>query len=206
VSKITQIKPQRRPGRVNIFLDGQFSFSLDLENLGKSGLKVDQEVSEKRIETIIKEGELAKTNSRLLKFLGFRPRSEKEILLWFKRKEIGEQTQKLLLEKLKKQGFVNDEEFAKWWIEQRTNFRASGLKAIKIELLQKGIERKLIEKIASELNLESSQEQLAEKAALRKMKTLENFSPQEKKKKLMSFLGRRGFSWEVIKKTLGKLL
>lgn len=200
--KITQIKPQKRQGRVNIFLDGQFSFSLDLENLAKSGLKVDQEVSEKRIETIIKEGELTKTNSRLLNFLGFRPRSEKEIFFWFKRKEIGEQTQRLLLEKLKKQGFINDEEFARWWVEQRTNFRPQGLRAIKIELLQKGIERKLIEKIVNDLNIGPSQVELAERAALRKMKTLKNLSPQEKREKLFGFLRRRGFDWETIRKVL----
>ncbi|MCL4387349.1 hypothetical protein M1307_03060, partial [Patescibacteria group bacterium] len=55
---ITSIKPQRNGKRVNIYLDEEFGFGLDLGNFMKLGLKVEQKISEEDIEKIIKKAEL----------------------------------------------------------------------------------------------------------------------------------------------------
>ena len=200
--QVTDIRPQKRQKRVNIFLDGKFSFGLDLETLAKTGLKVGQEVSEKKVEEIIREGEFAKIYNRVLKFLSYRPRCEKELSDWFKRKGVGERTKNLVLRKLKKLNLLDDKNFAKWWIEQRISFRPRGARLIKLELLKKGISREAIERLFEEINIDFSEEKRAKKAAEKKFKSLKNLTRPKQKEKLSQFLLRRGFSWETIRKVL----
>jgi regulatory protein len=98
--QITDIKPQKRPGRFNIYLDGHYAFAVSAESLVKAGLTINQEISSETVEKLIKDDEFGKTFDNSLKFMSFRPRSEKELQNWFKRKEVGEETQKLVVKKL----------------------------------------------------------------------------------------------------------
>ena len=52
----------------------------------KLGLKVEQELTEEEVEKIVKKAEFQKTLDKLLKFATLRPRSEKEIKDWLKKK------------------------------------------------------------------------------------------------------------------------
>lgn len=139
----------------------------------------------------------------VLKFYSIRPRSKKELLDWFKRKEVGEETQKFIREKLEKLGFVNDVEFARWWVEQRTSYRHSGFRLIKMELRQKGISDEIISDIESQVSniseLESARKIVAKKLKSQKAFTL---SKAEGRNTLTGLLARRGFSWEIIKEVL----
>lgn len=199
---ITDIKPQKNKNRFNIYLDGQFAFGLPAETLVKAGLKIDQEISEEKIEKLIKEDDFVKVHNRVLKFLSFRPRSEKELQDWFKKKNVGEETQKLVYQKLKHLGYLNDEEFAKWWIEQRTTFRPSGARLIALELHQKGVSKDLIVKLLDGDITKDTELEMAKRVVEKKLKTLGHLPPGEIKQKLTAALARRGFSWETIKKVL----
>lgn len=82
---ITSIKPQRSKKRANIYLDGKFGFGIDLENLAKLKLRMGTELTETKIEEIIKKANFQKTLDKLLKYATLRPRSEKEIGDWYRR-------------------------------------------------------------------------------------------------------------------------
>lgn len=203
---ITDIRPQKkhRTGepRFNIYLDGQFYFALSAEALVKSGLKTDQILSQEQIEKLIKKNEFIKVYDLVLRFLSFRPRSEKELQDWFKKKEVGEETQKMVRGKLEHLGYINDEEFAKWWIEQRTNFRPMGKRAIEMELRQKGIPESLITNYKLQITNEFS---LAKKAAEKKVKLWQKLPSIQFRQKITAFLFRRGFSWETIEQMIDEL-
>jgi regulatory protein len=77
--QVSDIKPQKNKKRVNIYLDGKFAFGIDLDNLVKLDLKVEQELSDEEVADIIKKAEFQKTLDKLLRFATLRPRSEKEI-------------------------------------------------------------------------------------------------------------------------------
>ena len=79
MSEVTSIEPQKKKERFNIFVDGKFAFGLDAETVVKSGLKIGQEISEKEIEKLVFENEIKKLMEKALRFLAFRPRSEKEV-------------------------------------------------------------------------------------------------------------------------------
>src|SRR5690349_10091607 len=87
--------------------------------------------------------------NRTLKFLSFRPRSEKEVLDYLTKPRFGkygkrepysdEKTADIIIKKLKEYRFINDLEFAKWFIENRKK----GSRLIKVELSQKGIDKNI---------------------------------------------------------------
>ena len=120
---ITSIKQQKNKNRVNVYLDDKFGFGIDLDNFVLLHLKVDQELTEEEIEEIVKKAEFQKTYDKLLRFAMVRPRSEREITDYFRRKKVHDSLHKKLLEKLKHLDLIDDAKFAKWWIDQRANFK-----------------------------------------------------------------------------------
>ena len=203
--QITKISPQKKRKRVNIFIDEKFAFGLDLETLSKYNLQVDQEISQKEIKEIIKEEELLKAYDKALRFLSFRPRSEKEIKDYLKKKKIGEETQKMVLKKLKKANFLDDREFTLWWIEQRMTFRPSGKRLLEYELRKKGVDKEIIEEFFATGLYPSFEFKMALKAAKKKFSSYQKLPGFEFRKKITAFLARRGFSWEVIKEVIESL-
>lgn len=205
--QITDIKPQKRQKRFNVFVDGKFAFGLDADTLVKSGLKINQEIFPETIEKLIKENEFGKVYERVLKFLSYRPRSEKELKDWFVKKQVGDELQKMISQKLKDLGYLNDEEFARWWVEQRMSFRPAGKRLLAMELRQKGISSEIINQQFSNLAIKQFSEiELAQKVAEKKFKSLKHLSGLELRQKLAATLARRGFNWETIKEVLNSVL
>lgn len=198
--QVTDIKPQKRQNRFNIYIDGKFSFGLDAEQLVKSRLKIGELISQEKIEELIRNSEFQKIYDRSLKFLSYRPRSEKELSDWFMRKEVGEETKTLVLSKLKQQGFINDQEFARWWVEQRMSFHPTGTRLLKLELVKKGIPRGIIqEQLEQIIDDPDAVKVQAKKLIEKKMKIWQDLPEQELRQKLYGVLVRKGFPWDVVK-------
>lgn len=141
-----------------------------------------------------------------LRFLSFRPRSEKEIRDNFKRKKVGSQIIEKIVAKLKEQRFLNDEEFVKWWIEQRTAFKPRGLRLTKMELLSKGISNEIIDKMIYDLRFKNYDLERAKTLVEKRIERFRNLPKQDVYQKLGSYLARRGFAWETIKQSIDEAM
>ncbi len=199
---VTAIRPQKNKKRVNIYLDGKFGFGIDLENFVKIGLKVEQELSDKEVEEIVKKAEFQKTLDKLLRFATLRPRSEKEIKDWFKRRKIYESLHDELFNRLNRLDLIDDTKFAQWWVEQRSSFRPRGKRALEMELRMKGIKKEMIGQVLS--NLKVDEEKVARELLNKKSYKWKNLPKREARAKMSAFLARKGFNWEIIEKVLGK--
>ena len=197
---ITAIKPQKNNKRLNIYLDGKFGFGIDLENFVKLKLKVEQELEDKQIEEIVKKAEFQKTFEKILRFVTLRPRSEKEISNWLRRKKIHESLHKDLFIRLNRLDLVNDRKFAEWWIGQRQAFRPRGVRALTMELRQKGIKKEVIGEVLAETTIDEFQ--IAKKLLERRSYKWKNLPEPEAKRKMSQFLAGKGFGWEVISKLI----
>jgi regulatory protein len=197
---ITSIKQQKNKNRVNVYLDNKFGFGIDLDNFVLLGLKVDQELTDEEIEKVIKKAEFQKTYDKLLRFAMTRPRSEKEVFDWFRRKEVHESLHNDLLKKLKSLNLLNDLEFAKWWVDQRIQFKSKSKRVIQIELRQKGIKKEIIDEVLEEVPID--EEKLAKELIAKKMYKWEKLEPRLKKQKMSQYLAGKGFSWGIIEKAL----
>lgn len=203
VPQITRIKPQKNKKRVNIYLDGKFGFGLDADNFLKAGLKVGQNLTQKQIDDLIFKNEFQKLLNRALRLISRRPRSEKEVRDYLRRKKSPPELIEKVIKKLKQLKQVNDLEFARWWVEQRSTFRPRGKFGLTMELRQKGVNEKIIKQVINEKVKELP---LAQKLAQKKFKAYKNLPREERYQKMSAFLARRGFSWEIIKKVVAKFL
>ena len=77
--RITNLKQGvKNPERVNVFVDGVFSFSLDVAQVVDFKLKVGQEISEEKLAELKKASEFGKMYQRTLEWVLIRPRSVRE--------------------------------------------------------------------------------------------------------------------------------
>ncbi len=200
MAKITGIVAQKRKGRVNVFVDGSFGFSVSKTALSDLNLYKGRELSSREIAEIKTEDDILKCLDKAYRLLSFRPRSEEEMAGRLSEK-FGPKTTEAALKKLKKKGYIDDRKFVRFWIENRKKDR--GPRALRSELIQKKVSRELIDEALRELEPElffESAKRLAEsKPGARSL------SKKEAYKKIAPYLDRRGYSWEVIKKVINDL-
>jgi regulatory protein len=142
-----------------------------------------------------------KLYNQTLRFLSYRVRSEKEVRDNLKKKKAPQDVIEKIIAKLKKYKFINDEEFAKLWIEGRLRSKPRSLRLIKIELKQKGIDsdlmNNLIESDSGENDFKS-----AKKLAEKRIGRLKGLPRQEVYQKLGRYLASKGYDWDTVKKAI----
>jgi regulatory protein len=152
--------------------------------------------------------EFEKYLNKALHFLSFRPRSEKEVRDSLIKKKAPQEIVERIINSLKEQKFINDEEFASWFIENRLRFRPKSLRIIKLELKQKGIEMDMIDSAVLEIqNNDVADVKVNDLDSAKKLvtKRINKYKGQDKQiiyQKLGAYLARRGFNWDTIKKSI----
>ena len=217
--KITQVERQKKNSkRFNIYLDGKFSFGADEDSVVDHRLIVGKELSDEDLERILFATEVGKLMDRMYGLFSVRMRSEKEVRdylrqLNFKRKlkdieELPEIVVEALIQRLKDKDLLNDERFANEWIHARRVSKQKGMQAIMAELYQKGIARDIIVKAFEDADdgNEGSEESLAMKALEKKVKTPSVLEDVKEKQRIVGFLMRKGFSYDVARSVIEKYL
>jgi len=202
--RITKIETQKKnPKRRSVFLEGKFAFGLDEEVLYKYGLKEGEEVDQRKIEQIIQSEAKKEAKDIALKFLSYRMRSEKEVRDKLKNKEFVKDIIDEVIEDLKRVNLVDDYEFASAWIRDRISNNPRGKALLKQELYKKGIKEETIKKVLREYFKDEDEElNLAKKLLEKRKKRYENLEKKVAKRRMMSFLLRRGFSYDIVKQVL----
>lgn len=199
---ITAIKQQKNKNRVNVYLDDRFGFGIDLDNFVLLRLKVNQELTEAEIEKVVKKAEFQKTLDKLLRFATLRPRSEKEIGDYFRRKKVHESLHEELFDRLIRLELVNDEKFAVWWVDQRQAFRPKPKRIMIQELRIKGIAKEIIDKILGETKVD--EEKMARELIEKKAYKWKDLPARLARQKMSQYLAGKGFGWDVIEKVASK--
>mgnify|MGYP001607637854 FL=1 len=117
-------------------------------------------------------------------------------------KKHDEQEIDAVVEKLKAIKQIDDEDFCRWFIDQRTTFRPKGERALKYELARKGISKDTISSVFETREEPISDFELALRITVKKFG--EDIKPEEKPR-FQRFLASRGFSYDVIKEVWNKI-
>jgi regulatory protein len=136
-----------------------------------------------------------------LRFLGHRQRSVSEIHRHLRGKKFDDEAIADAIDKLRAQRYVDDEAFARYWLEQRERFRPRGDRGIRMELAQKGVSRDVIDVVLGERAPDADIEQ-AKKALTRMMSRWAALTPMERKRKIHTFLAARGFGYGTIEEVI----
>lgn len=190
MKKITGIEAQKDPNRVNIFLDGQFAFGLAATVA--AWLRIGQQLDEIDIQRLRSEDDRERATQRALNFLSYRDRSEKEVVLNLSKAGFSTEVIENVLGRLAELSLIDDRKFAKLWIENRSEFRPRGKRALAYELRQKGIAQVVIDE---SLGGSVDEDELALRAARKYYLKLFSLPRVEFKQKLIGYLARRGFNY-----------
>jgi regulatory protein len=129
-----------------------------------------------------------------IRFVSFRPRSEKELRDFLTKKLTkwavsGEVLLEKVIARMGELGYVDDEKFAAWWVDQRTSFKPKGNRLIKMELSAKGVPVAIISSILASRGSESLVEAAKRAVGRKRFKTPQHF---------YNYLARRGFDADTI--------
>lgn len=198
--KITTLKFQERnKERVNVYLDGRYAFSL--QAILAARLHKGQTLSEEEIEGLLQEDAFQKTYDKALNFLTYRPRSRAEVRRYLERKRVSPEVSQRVEERLIRAGLLDDEAFARFWVENREAFKPRGRYRLRQELRQKGLDAQVIAQAVQEVD----EEQGAYRAAEGRARRYAHLDRREFRRKLGSFLQRRGFSYEIVNDVVERL-
>jgi regulatory protein len=190
--KITDLKTQKRnKERVNVYLDGRYGFSLAIHLAVP--LRRGQELSDQQIAELKEEDEFYKAYERISKFIAHRPRSEAEVRRRMERQEVPPDVAERVIERLSDLDLLDDAEFARLWVENRETFRPRSRRMLRYELRQKGVSERVIDRALEQVDEEAG----ARRLALKKGQRLSHLDRSDFRRKLLGYLTRRGFSYEL---------
>ena len=136
-------------------------------------------------------------------YLGNRPRSVSEIRRHLHSKRYDDEAIDGAIDKLRAQRYVDDLDFAKYWVEQRSRFRPKGDRALMSELTSKGVARETIQAALGDMPAESESDR-ARRAIGRQLRRWESLEAPERKRKIHAFLAARGFGYDVIDEVIAR--
>ena len=206
--KITSISIQQRDkNRVNVSVDGKYRFSLDYTQIAELGVEVGKEYTEAELSDLENESQFGKLYMRALEYSLMRPHSQHELSQYLYRKtrdtltktgSIKKGVSKALTERVFDRiilkGYVNDEAFARYWVENRQLRKGISKRKLQAELASKGVDRSIVESLLSETDRTDEEE--IQKIIEKKMG---RYSDTQK---LMQYLARQGFSYDDIKQAI----
>ena len=207
---VTALKAQARVAdRVNVFIDGKFRFSLDASQVLQLGVKTGNEYTEAEIESLEVESQYGKTYMRALEYSLVRPRSTKEMRDYLYRKTrdtraqngstkkgVSPEITKRVLAKLIEKGYVDDEKFARFWVENRHLRKGVSKRKLSQELMAKGVDVAIIE-----TTLASSERADCDELKKVIQKKSKRYETEEK---LVRYLMSQGFRYDDIKHVLAE--
>ncbi|HET8690194.1 MAG TPA: RecX family transcriptional regulator [Candidatus Saccharimonadales bacterium] len=213
--KITAITAQvANRDRVNVSIDGKYKLSLDILQVTELGVKVGRELDEAELAELEQESQFGKLYTRALEYCMMRPHSVKEVRDYLYRKtlarrykskktgEIKDQagvSQSIanrVLDRLVEKGYLNDEDFTRYWLENRSLTKGASRRKLVAELRTKGVDGAIINQQLATSDRQDSQE--IQKIIAKKAR---RYTDQQK---LVAYLARQGFSYEDIQRALAE--
>ena len=194
---VTDMKSQvRDPERVSVFIDGTFSFGISLEIALAEGVRVGEVLDSGRVKALVAKDEAGRATGSALNLLAQRPRSRQEVGSRLKQKGFAEPAVEEALQRLESWHYIDDADFARYWVENREANRPRGKRLLEQELRHKGVDREVARSAIEAA--EPDEFAAALELANGKMRSYANLDPQVARRRLAGFLGRRGYGFDVI--------
>ena len=199
--RIAALERIPRSRRVKCHLEGGQTIFLGQEVCARFHLAVGVELDDDALEELRAAQARHQALESALRLLSYRPRSEKEIKARLQRTGASADATDETIERLRGAGLIDDESFARDWVDGRQTRSPRGRRLLASELRAQGIERQILESaVAGVDDFES-----AYRAAERRAGSLKSLPKQQFRQRLSGFLLRRGFDYETVRKTVATL-
>lgn len=194
---VTDMKTQvRDTERVSVFIDGSFSFGISLEIALKEGVRIGEVLANDRVKALVALDEVGRATGSALNLLARRPRSSQEIRTRLRQKGFTEPAVDEAIQRLEGWNYLDDAEFARYWVENREANRPRGRRLLEQELRHKGVDREVARSAIDDA--EPDEFAAALELANGKLRSYSTLDPQVARRRLTGFLARRGYGFDVI--------
>jgi regulatory protein len=201
--KISRLQVQQRnPDRVNVYVEDEYVLALPALEAAK--LHIGDELSDDDLVRLRAVDANQKAVDRALRFISYRPRSREEVRRNLTEGGVEPDVIETVLGRLERQGYIDDDAFARYWVENRERFKPRGAGALRYELRQKGVESDVIASVLEDLDAAEGAYRAAQPRAQR-LSALATSDIRTFRQKLAEFLMRRGFSYSVVRSAVGRL-
>ncbi|MEI6831447.1 MAG: regulatory protein RecX [Candidatus Omnitrophota bacterium] len=156
------------------------------------------------VKNLAKPSSLQEAKEYSFLLLKFRLRSEKELASRLRQKKFSEAIIQVTLNFLKDKQFIDDQIFAQGWVAFRLK-RPFGLRRIRQELVQKGLDKEIIEVTLAQAKEDYDEGTIVRKLAKQRLCRLKGVEPLKAKARLYAYLIRRGFAMDIVGEVVNKL-
>lgn len=203
--QITAIRDStRNPERVAIDIDGRFAFAISRLLAAEHHLQVGLTLDETDLTALLAATEVERATDSALRFLAYRPRSTREVTDRLRQRGYSVQAIDAAIEKLRGWRYLDDQEFARFWVENRQENRPSGSRRLRQELRQKGVDGEVVEQAIEAFEVDELP--MAIELARKRAERLRGLDPIVRRRRLAGFLQRRGYNWDIVKPALDQVL
>jgi regulatory protein len=189
----------RAPGRFTVMVDGKAANTLGLAAIERLGLSIGA-TTEGREAIIAREEGLLRTYDRAVMILAARGRAAKDLERQLVRKGEPLEFARLAVERLLSEGFIDDESYARSFVRSKSAGAGLARFRLKQELGRQGVERAIVDEAIDDVFEEEEIDEVAAATALacRRSQSLKSAGPELRRRRLYSFLARRGYSPDII--------
>lgn len=203
---ITKIEIQKRnKERVNLFLDGEYAFSLSIELVYKENLNRNDEIDSEKLKILAERESSIRCKNSALRIIEKSYKTEKEVRDKLILKGYEENSINKSIEFLKEYNFINDSNYIKVFI--RDKLKSQGSQKIKYALIQKGISKDDIEEELSNLDKEN-EKNIAFNIAKKKLDIMKKKETDKYKisGKLYRYLISKGYEYDIINEVVKEIM
>lgn len=202
---ITDLSEQKRdPERVNVIIDGAFAFGLSADLVLEAGLAKGVTLTLAESADLLARDEVRQATTAAIRLLGHRARSERELRQRLRQKGFNGPAIDQAITRLRDWHYLDDEDFARRWVEGRQEHQPRSERLLTLELRQKGVDKETIDEVIADAEVDEQADALA--LARRKAGSYRGLEPDVQRRRLAAFLARRGYSYDVIRPVLDEVL
>ena len=196
---ITRIAQQKKDlERASVFIDDAFAFGLAIELVIEAGLKKGVVLTAERQRELLTRQETFSAKSSALAGLSNRARTSDEVRQALLRKGYAETVVEDTVADLERLGLVDDQAYARAFVQSRFNGRGYGPARLRQDLQRKGVARSVIDAALEDLVEAEDMGAEAREQAAKKWRSLSSEDDlRKRKKKTLDFLVRRGFGFDT---------
>ncbi|MEQ8821627.1 MAG: regulatory protein RecX [Sumerlaeia bacterium] len=206
--QIVQIKPKgRAKTRFVLELEPELAEALELgaEVIAAAALRKGDTLSAEKVSELRREDESLRCRSKAWDLLALRPRSVRELEQALRQRRFSPATIEATLARLDELGHLDDEAYARLFVDQRVARRDKGPRLVRQELQQRGIAPAIIEEALSPAEDRPHQVQSARALLEKWNRRSKPDDPVKRKAAAASYLMRRGFEPEVVWEVIGEV-
>lgn len=194
--KIDKIK-KTQSGKYKVSFDNGEKLNLNDDIILKNNLLFHKEIDEEEFNNLNNENEKYNRYLKVLKYIGYKMRSKKEIIEYMNKQEYSDKEKEEILSKLENNNLINDYIYVKAFISDKINLTNDGPYKIKRELINQDIDEDIINQ---ELRLydENIFYDKLNKLIEKKISSNHKYSEYQLKQKLFDYFNNLGYSRDMI--------